>query len=248
MLCLDWEFLKIFKMGNNFFRFKQFTINQDKSAMKVGTDGVLIGAWAICDQAKNVLDIGAGTGLISIMIAQRCNAIIDAVEIDSDSFLQAQENVNSCPWKERIFLYHESIQEYAENITIKYDLIVSNPPFFNNSLKSENERKSNSKHTDLLSYSDLVFAVNKLIADNGVFSVILPFNEGLRFIEQCRIAALFCVRKTIIFPCPWKKASRVLLEFKKQETPIIENSLTVELSERHEYSAEYIDITKDFYL
>lgn len=235
-------------MGNNFFRFKQFTIYQEKSAMKVGTDGVLLGAWTDCANVQNVLDIGTGTGLVAIMIAQRCGAKIEAVEIDQNSFVQAVENISICPWASRITAHRLPIQDYAQLTEKKYDLIISNPPFFSNSLKPKQEGKTISRHTDLLSFHDLIRAVKLLLTDNGVFSVILPYTEGLQFIGLCHESSLFCSRKTIVLPCPWKSPSRLLLEFCNKEQSLIEAFITIELTTRHEYSPEYINLTKDFYL
>ena len=234
-------------MGNSFFRFKQFVIQQEKSAMKVGTDGVLLGAWTDCN-AISILDIGTGTGLIAIMLAQRSNAIIDAIEIDRSSYLQAVENISACPWNDRISAIFSSIQDYANTTEKKYDLIISNPPFFNNSLKPESESKIISKHTDSLSYSELISVVKRLLTENGKFSIILPISEGLQFIEICQKNMLFCSRKTTVTPCPWKTPSRLLLEFRNEEFKFDEGEIIIELDRRHEYSPEYRALTKDFYL
>lgn len=235
-------------MGNNFFRFRQFVVHQEKAAMKVGTDGVLLGAWADCSTATRVLDIGSGTGLVSIMLAQRCNAEIDAVEIDENSYLQSLENISTCPWRERITAHHMPIQEYKKTTSGKYDLVVSNPPYFVNSLKPGNAGKNISCHNDLLPFPDIINAVNTLLEDSGKFSLILPYTEGLLFIEQCSRSALFCSKKTTVFPCPWKKPSRLLLEFRKTESLLTEGSITIELNQRHGYSPEYVSLTKEFYL
>lgn len=216
--------------------------------MKVGTDGVLIGAWTTCLNKKNILDIGTGTGLIAIMMAQQTEALIDAVELDRDSFLQALENVAICKWNNRINLYNLSIQDYVKNFHKQYDLIVSNPPFFNNSLKAEKATKNISKHNDQLSYADLISATLEVLSDDGTFSVILPYVEGMQFIEMCSRSLLFCIRKTVVYPCPWKNPARLLLEFSKIETTILEKSLTIELNERHQYSDDYKNLTKEFYL
>ncbi|MBI5219620.1 MAG: methyltransferase [Bacteroidia bacterium] len=235
-------------MANTFFRFKQFTIHQEKSAMKVGTDGVLLGAWADCSAALNILETGTGTGLMAIMLAQRCPAWIDAVEIDHASCLQAAGNVANSRWKDRISVRKISFQQFSALTNKKYDLIVSNPPFFKDSLKSPLHEKNISKHNDLLPFDDLVNGVKQILNDAGRFSIILPYKEGNDFISLVRNQNLFPIRKTTVYPCPWKTQSRLLIEFGRKETFLQEDSLTVEINRRHEYSEEYKKLTRDFYL
>lgn len=216
--------------------------------MKVGTDGVLLGAWADFSKSDSILDIGAGSGLIAIMAAQRSNAFIDAVEIDVQSYLQALGNVANSPWFNRIKIMHASFQKFASESEAKYDHIVSNPPFFINSLKSEKKEKNISRHNDLLPFPELIKGLVKLLAENGKFSIILPVPEGADFIKKAINEFLFLNRITRIFPCPWKPASRLLMEFSFIKTDVSEYNLTIELNERHEYSDEYKILTKDFYL
>jgi len=230
------------------FKFKQFEICQDKTGMKVGTDGVLLGAWADCFAAKNILDVGSGTGLISIMLAQR-NAVasIQAIEIEYDAYLQSVENANASRWKERIEVKHCSFQDFYKQCTSTFDLIVSNPPFFENSQKSDVEKRNLARHTHTLSFDELIYFSAKLLSNNGLLSVIIPYDSQLKFIHLASTSGLFLTRKTLIKPNLLKKPKRVLLEFSKQKEQFIENELTIELS-RHVYTPEYIELTRDFYL
>jgi tRNA1Val (adenine37-N6)-methyltransferase len=183
-------------MSESVFHFKQFTINQDKCAMKVGTDAVLLGAWVKIDSAKFILDIGTGTGIIALMIAQKAhNAIIDAIDVEEGAYLQASENVSDCDWKDRINVKKESLQSYAlhKELGKQYDLIVSNPPYFVDASKPNTEARTTARHTDAnLSFDELINGVLKLIKPDGRFCAILPYTEGYLFIEKAEKANLFC--------------------------------------------------------
>ena len=235
-------------MPNNYFKFKQFTVNQDKCAMKVGTDGVLIGAWANCEKAEAVLDIGTGTGLIALMLAQRSNAHIDAIEIDKLACEQAAGNVEKSPWQSRIEIIHKSLQEYYIEIDKKYDLIVSNPPYFQNSLFASDESRTNARHNSNLEFDDIIDAALKLLDEKGTLSIILPYLEGTMFVLKASEKGLYCVRQTNVLPNPGKQPKRLLLEFKKIKMPLVEQEIIIELNKRHEYSEAYKNLTKDFYL
>jgi len=228
------------------FQFKHFSISQDNTAMKVGTDGVLLGAWSAATDG-NVLDIGTGTGLIAIMLAQRSKtALIDAVEVETEAYHQAKENIFACNWTNRISALHISIQKFRP--TKKYDLIISNPPFFVASTKAPNQERNTARHTDTLSFDDLIAAVNQLLHADGVFSLILPINEADLFTDLATIQQLFLNRKCIIKPNPTKPAKRVLMEFSFSKTDILFEELTIETDTRHHYTKEYISLTKEFYL
>ena len=236
----------------DFFTFKQFKIYHDKCAMKVGTDGVLLGAWADCKNATNILDIGTGTGLIAIMLAQRSDAQITAVEIVQEAFEQAIFNVNNTEWKARINVQNIRFQKFANNFNEQkkslFDLIVSNPPFFSNSLKPPKEKKKLAKHNDSLPFEDLIFGVNKLLSKNGKFAIILPFDAYENFIKLCLSVNLFCNKITFVKPNPKKEPKRVLMEFNKNKKELFTEILTIEIDKRNIYTAEYKEITKDFYL
>ncbi len=235
-------------MPNNYYQFKQFTIYHDKCAMKVGTDGVLLGAWANVEKCTNILDIGTGTGLIAIMVAQRTNTLIDAVEIEESAYNQAKTNAQNCPWNEKISVHHCSIQDYSKNTKHKYQSIVSNPPYFSNSLKSVNENKTIARHNDLLSSTDLLQACNKLLSSNGNLSVIMPYAEGCLFIVEAAKMGLFCNRKTNVKSSPHTNIIRLLLEFSKIPVLYKEDNLTIYTDETNEYSEKYKNLTKEFYL
>jgi tRNA1Val (adenine37-N6)-methyltransferase len=230
------------------FQFKQFHINQDRCAMKVGTDGVLLGAWVDTSEATKILDIGAGTGVIAIMLAQRTEtANIDAVEIDEIASVQAQENIDGSPFASRINLENVSIQDYAKNANQKYDLIVSNPPFFSGGTFSSNQDKNNVRHTVKLPHGDLLLATHKLLNPKGKFCVILPFIEGLRFIDIAKSYHFYCTRLTEVLPKADKGVERLLIELKLEEQPTLQNQLIIQHQKRNDFTAEYQQLTKDFY-
>ncbi|MDY6801608.1 MAG: tRNA1(Val) (adenine(37)-N6)-methyltransferase [Bacteroidota bacterium] len=235
-------------MANDYFKFKQFTIYQNKCAMKVGTDGVLLGAWVDIKNAAKVLDIGTGTGLIALMLTQRSNAIIDAVEIDTNACMQAQENVNQSAWADRINIIHQSFQDFLKETETKYDLIVSNPPYFQNSLTAPRENRAKARHNTELQLTDILNGTLSCLSELGTLSLILPYVEGNLFIAKAAEQGLYCVRKTNVLPKPGRKPKRLLLEFKKIKKPFTEQQLIVELNKRHEYSDDYKNLTKDFYL
>ncbi|MCP4520438.1 MAG: methyltransferase [Cytophagales bacterium] len=230
------------------FRFKQFEIYHDQCAMKVGTDGVLLGAWANHNEANKILDIGTGTGLIAIMLGQRCKTaqLIEGVEIDSDAYHQALENVENSPWKEKIKIHHSKIQEFAPNH--KYDLIVSNPPFFLAGTQAKTQQRHQARHTQTLSFDDLLKSVKKLLAEEGKFSVVLPYQEGLSFIEKAKTHQLFCTRKTAVRSKHDKPLERLLLQFENKFINLEENELVIQYEQRNDYTEDYIALTQDFYI
>jgi tRNA1Val (adenine37-N6)-methyltransferase len=228
------------------FQFKQFSIAQQHTAMKVGTDGVLLGAWSKTLEG-NILDIGTGTGLIALMLAQRTKtALIDAIEMDAIASEEAQENFKNSKWKTRLKVIHSTIQNYHP--TKKYDVIVSNPPFFINSTKAPNNLRNNARHTDELSFIELIVSVKRLLSTSGIFSLILPTEEANQFISLANQNGLFLTRRCLVKPNPTKASKRVIMEFSFTETNILEETLTIETENRHEYTKEYITLTKDFYL
>lgn len=188
-------------MANNYFNFKQFTIYQDKSAFKVGTDGVLLGAYTDVTGVNRILDIGSGTGLISIMLAQRCEAEITAIEPDNESYIQTCENVSRCDWHERIKVEHTDLQNFNP-VQGKFDLIVTNPPFFSDSLKSSDLRKSFARHNDSLTSDGILEGVLKLLEDEGRLQLILPYVEGNVFIAEAHKYGLYCNNILKIKPLP----------------------------------------------
>jgi tRNA1Val (adenine37-N6)-methyltransferase len=229
------------------FTFKQFIIEQDQCTMKIGTDAVLLGAWADVQNATSILDIGAGTGIIAIMSAQRnAEARVVAVEIEASACQQARENMASTHWSSRLSVVQSSIQEYAQEATHGFDAIISNPPFFTGGTFSHNQDRNNVRHTIKLPNGDLLLAARKLLNPNGKFSVILPYIEGLRFVEMAKNYHLFCTRITEVMPKPDKGVERLLLEFGHIEKPIVKDILV--LKQENEFSEEYVQLAGAFYL
>lgn len=222
--------------------------------MKVGTDGVLLGAWVDVTGVKRILDIGTGTGLIAVMLAQRSKAIIDAIEPEIDSYNQASENIEECPWKDQIHLFNIRLQDFQTDNTDKrsveeyYDLIVTNPPYFINSRKNPDDKRRVSRHTDNLSREELLAGIRLLLNKRGRFCVILPALEAELFIDIARKQNMFCTRKLKIKPVPEKDIKRVLMQFEWKEKPLDENLVVIETGGRHGYSDEYRELTKEFYL
>ncbi len=232
------------------FQFKQFSVEQDRCAMKIGTDGVLLGAWApIENNPFSVLDIGAGTGIISLMIAQRSNAEqIDALEIDGEAYEQAVENFENSPWSDRLFCFHAGLDEFMDEPEDEYDLIVSNPPFYTEDYQSGDEKRDLARFADALPFEDLVEATDLLLSENGIFAVIIPFKEEEKFIALAKDFDLFPTKITRVKGAPTAEIKRSLLAFSRnsiENFPIDE--LVIETS-RHIYTEEYISLTKDFYL
>lgn len=234
-------------MANNYFQFKEFIIYQDKCAMKVGTDGVLLGAWADCNYATQVLDIGTGTGLIALMLAQRSKANIDAVEIDESAFNQAVGNVKESKWNKRISIYHSSFKDYVKSCQKIYDLIVSNPPYFTNSLHTPDYKRTLARHNTSLPFSELFYGVSKIMK-KGKFCLIIPI-DAFSEIKTLASQTNFYLNKLLwIRPNARKGVKRVLLEFSKSKSETKEETIVIEKDRRHEYSNDYIYLTKDFYL
>lgn len=231
------------------FNFKQFHVNQDRCAMKIGTDGVLLGAWTpLINNPYNVLDIGAGTGILSLMLAQRSNAEqIDAIEIDEDAYEQCVENFETSPWGDKLFCFHAGLDEFVDEPEDEYDLIISNPPFYTDDYKSDNTSRDLARFEDALPFEELIEAAALLLSDNGIFSVIIPFKEEERFVSLCKELDLFPLKITRVKGTPTSEIKRSLLAFcRMEQTPLIVE-LVIEIS-RHNYTSEYIELTKDFYL
>ncbi len=231
------------------FQFKQFSLAQDKCKMKVGTDGILLGAWANTEGVNAVLDIGTGTGLIAIMLAQRIpEAQIHAIEIDDTSFDQAKANMANCAWTDRLTAIHQSIQEYSKSSQMQYDLIVCNPPFFTGGTLSSYQDKNSVRHTTKLAHGDLLTAVRSLLTPEGNFSVILPYIEGLRFKEVAVRYQLYCSHITEVYPKADKQIERLLMRFGKKEIALTKDQLIIQKEKRNDYTDEYVELTKEFYL
>jgi tRNA1Val (adenine37-N6)-methyltransferase len=232
------------------FQFKQFTVQQDRCAMKIGTDSVLLGAWTpVENKPFSILDIGAGTGILSLMLAQRSAAEqIDSLEIDEDAYEQCVENFENSPWSDRLFCFHAGLDEFIEEPEEEYDIIISNPPFYSEDFKSDNSQRDLARFQDALPFEDLVEAADLLLSENGIFAVIIPFKEEERFIDLCAEVELFPVKVTRVKGSHTTPIVRSLLAFKRYELSVLEaDELVIEIN-RHEYTDDYINLTKDFYL
>lgn len=232
------------------FNFKQFSVQQDQCAMKIGTDSVLLGAWCpIENNPFSVLDIGAGTGVLSLMLAQRSNAEqIDAIEIDENAYEQCVDNFENSPWADRLFCFHAALDEFVEEPEDEYDIIISNPPFYSENFKTENIQRDLARFQDALPFEELVEAVSVLLSENGIFAVIIPYKEEQYFIDLCAEVELFPIKITRVKGTPDTEIKRSLLAFKRYELPTLETNTLIIETNRHQYTNDYIDLTKDFYL
>ena len=234
-------------MSNSYFQFKQFTIWQDKCAMKVGTDGVLLGAWAPIANKRRILDVGTGTGLVALMLAQRAQVDfqITALEVDQDAALQAQENIALSPWKSSIEVIQEDFTTYLTQV--KYDLIVSNPPYFINSLSCPDHQRSQARHNDSLTYDILLKKVSTLLDTDGLFTVIIPadVSDSVKLIGEKN--NLFPLNQLEVFTKPNGEVKRKLITFSFKHRDCKVEQLLTEVA-RHQYSDEYKSLTEDFYL
>ena len=231
------------------FQFKQFAIQQDKCAMKIGTDAVLLGAWCpIENNPFSILDIGAGTGILALMLAQRTDAEqIDAIEIDESAYEQCVDNFENSPWSDRLFCFHAGLDEFVEEPEDEYDLIISNPPFYTDDFKSENEKRDLARFEDALPFEDLIEAVDLFLSENGIFAVIIPFKEQDDFLLLCENFDLFPFKITHVKGTPTSEIKRSLIAFSRIEAEFEINELVIENS-RNVYTEQYITLTKDFYL
>lgn len=236
-------------MPNNYFQFKQFTIQQDKCAMKVCTDACLFGAWAAESLQQrtcfDILDIGTGTGLLSLMLAQKTTAAIDAVEIDKEAYEQAVENVQQSVYKKSIKVFHTGIDDFHPDY--KYNFIISNPPFFEADLKSAQQNKNAAKHDTTLTLDVLCQKVNELMTDDGYFAVLLPFHRTNYFITESLKNNLHCTEKILLRQTPKHDYFRSMLLFSFNKTVITEKEITIKGADE-KYSEAFIALLKDYYL
>ena len=232
------------------FTFKQFVVEQDRCAMKIGTDGVLLGAWAPIDNHPfSILDIGTGTGIIALMLAQRSAAQqIDALEIDEAAYEQATDNFENSPWNDRLFCFHAGLDEFIEEPEEEYDLIVSNPPFYSEDYKTENESRDLARFQDAMPFEQLLEAADLLLSEHGIFAVIIPFKEEENFIALANEFELYPLKITRVKGTPTTEIKRSLLAFSRNETTDLPIDELVIETARHVYTQEYIGLTKDFYL
>ena len=229
------------------FDFKQFRIYHDRCAMKVGTDGVLLGAWSPVGEVKNILDIGTGSGLVALMLAQRSEANVIGIELDEDAANQAETNAQASPFSTRIKIIQSDIAQYFPEE--KFDLIVSNPPFFNEALISPDKQRTQARHTNTLPFEVLIDSAYRLLETDGYFSVILPTSEADVFTNICIVKHFTPIHITSIQTTPKKAPKRKLLCFKKgvHQLPLHTDTLILSMGDGKRSEA-YQELTKDFYL
>lgn len=255
------------------FTFKQFAICQDRCAMKVGTDGVLLGAWARVEHCSRVLDMGTGTGLVALMAAQRSRAHIVAIDLDADAVAQATENVLASPWADRIQVVEADARELAQwrmedgewrmenesshseascqlsilNSQFPFDALLCNPPFFENSLKSPDSARTMARHTDTLSFDELARSAARLLAPEGELSVVIPYDRAHDMTVSCACHGLFATRQTIVVPVEGGKPKRILMAFTREGAAHTPETLCIQDKQR-QYTPAYIRLVEDFYL
>lgn len=236
-------------MPSTSFAFKQFIIHQDKCAMKVGTDAVLLGAWVLPNGSREILDIGTGTGVVALMLAQKTSAKIDAIDIDENACLQAHQNISESKFSEQLQVIHSSWQNFSKVSSKKYNLIVTNPPYFEQSLKSVDEQRSFARHADVLPFEELIDGVIKLLDDKGKFCLILPTLEAEKFKDLAKKKGLFLSKLLRVKSKINKEVDkRHLMQFEYTPSEFSEQTIAIELEERHQYTDEYKALTKDYYL
>lgn len=235
-------------MSKSSFSFKEFTIYQDLAAMKVGTDGVLLGAWTDVNQASRVLDIGCGTGVIGLMLAQRNPSLfVDAIDIDEGAYEQTVINFNNSKWSDRLKTFNASLQEFETISNTKYDCIVCNPPYFTHGKRSGSLQKRRARHNDQLPFDTLTAYASQLLSTKGKFSVIIPKEHESEFIRLCSTNLLFPLRTLKVKPNLYKEYNRLLIEFTfEQKNDIGEDVLVLEEFGRHRFSMAYKKLMQDF--
>jgi len=230
------------------FQFKQFSINDSNCAMKIGTDGCLLGAWADINSVESILDIGTGSGLIALMLAQRSIAFINSVEIDDGAFKQATENFKNSPWADRLSIIHSSIQEYIKGCEKKYDLIVCCPPYFVNSLKTNDKKRRLARHTDSLSFEELLSGTMRLLKIDGKFCTIIPADAVKLFCDLALIEGFFQTKVSEVFPKEGTLPVRTLLQFERSRKICNTDSIAILDKEGKLYTQDYKNLTGEFYI
>lgn len=238
-------------MPNNYFQFKQFTVQQEKAALKVSTDSCLFGAWVASKveseklKVKSALDIGAGSGLLMLMLAQKCNALIDGIEIDEPSFEQAIENIEASSWKERLQLFHADVKQFS--FTKKYDLIISNPPFYEGNLKSDAANRNVAMHDAGLKLDELITIVDTNLSEDGSFAVLLPFMRAGRMIELAKATNLHLKTHAQVKQSVKHSYFRSMLLFSRKNVEPVLEELAIK-DESNQYTNDFIALLKDYYL
>lgn len=242
------SFYTLSQLANNYFQFKKFRINQEGSAMKVCTDSCIFGAWIKEPGAQKILDIGTGTGLLSLMIAQTHSASIDAVEINETSFMQAKENFQNSPWKNQISVFHEDINHFIPHHGVLYDLIVCNPPFFKNHFKSSNPKRNEVLHDELLSLENLIHRIKKLIKSSGIFYIMLPFWQAIHFKKLAEKENFYPVKQLNVKEKEEKEIIRTFIAYSSNKKNAVGESELIIKNAENTYTNEFAMLLKEFYL
>ena len=231
------------------FRFKQFNINDEDCAMKIGTDAVLLGSWTKVSNEKRILDIGTGCGVLAMMLAQKSQALIDAIEIDTEAATRAEDNFKNSPWNDRLNLFCKALADFVQLAPVPYDMVISNPPFFVKSLKSPSYSKNIARHDLLLPPEQLAKSVDMILNVGGRFNLILPFSQEKDFVEMCAQNHLYPVQITRVIPITGKGTNRVLLSLMKGNSNLkcSENELIIRVNSS-DYSSDYRTLTREFLL
>jgi len=233
--------------SGTYFHFKQFSVRHDKCAMKVGTDAVLLAAWVDVSSAQRILDIGTGSGVIALMLAQRTlqTTLIESVEIEKEAADQAIENFRNSPWSSRLTGHQVAIQEYFP--AVQFDLITTNPPYFNRSLQPPDKKRHEVRHTATLTYDELLSAVVRLLTLNGRFNLILPHKEAMLFSDVASQHGLFCNRRYHFRTRKEKPLERTMMEFSRQTQSVDEGEVLLYDSGSN-WSSSYRNLISDFYI
>ena len=230
------------------FRFKQFSMYHHRSTMKIGTDAMILSAWAEVSGANRVLDIGTGSGIIALMMAVRSSAVIDAVEIDEASVNEARDNFKQSPFSDRLQVFNKSMASFSESVNNTYDVIISNPPFFINDMRPQNSRKQQARHTDSLSYSDLCFYSRKMLNNEGKLCLVLPYTESKTFLSIAAGHGLFLQKRLLIFPRPCKAPNRVNLQLGTTKPATVNEEKFIIRNEDNRFTKQYSDLLGEYYI
>ncbi|MBI2731032.1 MAG: methyltransferase [Sphingobacteriales bacterium] len=238
-------------MSNNYFQFKQFKIEQERCALKISTDSCLLGAWVAAQQQttnykpQTILDIGAGTGLLMLMLAQKMGAVIEGIEIDKPSFEQATDNINASLWRERLNLHHGDIKTFS--FPHQFDLIISNPPFYEGDLKSQNTHKNIAKHDEGLTLEQLIESAEKNLSANGTLAVLIPFNRTDELISKAMSKKMFCKQLLRVKQSVQHNFFRSILLFNRNQSEIKEEEISIKDADNN-YTYAFSELLKDYYL
>ena len=241
-------------MANNYFQFKQFTVFQEGCAMKVTTDACLFGAWVakiVADKSSlinesSILDIGTGTGLLSLMVAQKSSCTIDAVEIDGEAFSEATNNFKNSSWRDRLTVFNDDVKKYQQENSLPYNFILTNPPFFDNDLKSNSSKRNLAMHCEQLSLEELLVAIKRLLHVDGYFAILLPHHRSIYFEELAAANGFHLAEKIVVKQTPSHSPFRTMLLFGNKKEEIVENEIIIK--DGNIYTDNFSNLLKDYYL